>query len=79
MVETKKTIEQIQNLKPYLPEKTQEELDEILTYWEKIKIEWERKKKSFGQIMIGMILWNYWSIKGWIKRKLRVNINIWIS
>ena len=47
MVETKKTIEQIQNLKPYLPEKTQEELDEILAYWEKIKVEWERKKKEF--------------------------------
>ena len=41
------TIEQIQNLKPFLPDKTQEELDKILAYWEKIKKEWVRKKKEW--------------------------------
>ena len=42
-----KPIGQIQNLKPYLSVETQKELDEILAYWEKIKAEWERKKKEF--------------------------------
>ena len=45
--EEEKSIEQIQNLKPYLSVKTQEELDAILAYWEEMKAEWERKKQKF--------------------------------
>ena len=35
-----KPIGCIQNLKPYLPEKTQEELEQILADWEEKKAEW---------------------------------------
>ena len=42
-----KPMEQIQNLKPYLSNRTQEELDKILAYWEKIKARWEEMKKKF--------------------------------
>ena len=37
MVKIHESIEQIQKLKPYIPDKTQEELDEILVYWEEKK------------------------------------------
>ena len=43
--EKKEWIEQIGKLRQFLPEKSREELDEILAYWEKIKAEWERKKQ----------------------------------
>ena len=46
MITSEKPIEYIQNLRLYLPEKTQEELDEILAYGEKMRIEWEKKKKD---------------------------------
>ena len=40
MVETEKnTIAQIEDLKQYLPDKTQEELEQILAYGEKIRAE----------------------------------------
>ena len=42
-----KPVEEIQYLKPYLLDKTQEELDEILKYWEIIRERWERKKKGW--------------------------------
>ena len=40
-------IEQIQKLKQFLPERSKEEMAQILAYWEKMKAEWERKKKEF--------------------------------
>ena len=42
-----KPIEEIQLLKQFLPEKKQEELAQILTFGERIKAEWEKKKKEF--------------------------------
>ena len=42
-----KMMEKIQNLRQYLPETSKEELEQILKYGEKIRAEWERKKKSF--------------------------------
>ena len=47
VVEIEKPIGQIQKLRPFLPGKTQEELEQILAYWEEIKEEWARKKKKF--------------------------------
>ena len=46
-VEVEESVVHIENLRPFLPEKTQEELGEILAYWKKIKEEWEKKKKEF--------------------------------
>ena len=46
-VEVEESVVHIENLRPFLPEKTQKELGEILAYWKKIKEEWEKKKKEF--------------------------------
>ena len=46
-VESQQSIKQIQKLKPYLPEKTQQEMEKILEYWKVIKSEWEKKKREF--------------------------------
>ena len=46
-VEEKETIGHIDRLGQFLSTKSKEELDEILAYWEKIKAEWERKRKEF--------------------------------
>ena len=45
--EKEKAIAEIEKLKNHLPKEKKEELTEILAYWEKIKAEWERKKKEF--------------------------------
>ena len=37
------------NLKDYIPEEKQKELEEILVYWEEIKKRWEEKKKKFRE------------------------------
>ena len=49
MINTEKSIEEIQKLEQFLPGKTQEELEQILEYWEEIKAEWEKKKKEFWE------------------------------
>ena len=45
----KENMEEIQKLKPYLSNKTQEELDEILAYWEEIRKKWEIEKNKFWE------------------------------
>ena len=42
-------IEQIQELKQYLSESTNEELEQILKYWEEVKARWEREKQEFWE------------------------------
>ena len=37
------------NLKDYLPEDKKKELEEILSFWERIKKQWEKKKKEFWE------------------------------
>ena len=43
----KQSIEHIQKLRQYLPESTNEELEQIFAYWEKMKAEWEKREKEF--------------------------------
>ena len=47
VVEKEKYIEEIQELKQFLSNKTQEELNGILAYWEEIKARWEKRKREF--------------------------------
>ena len=42
-----KVIGHIEDLRQFLSESTNEELEAILKYWEEMKKEWERKKKEF--------------------------------
>ncbi len=42
-----KPIEEIQKLEQYLPDEKKAELAQILTFGERIKAEWEKKKKEF--------------------------------
>ena len=46
-VEEENLIKQIKELAQLLPEKSKEEMAQILAYWEKIKAEWEKKKEEF--------------------------------
>ena len=47
MINTERSIEEIKKLRQYLPESTNEELENILEYWEEIKKRWEEKKQEF--------------------------------
>ena len=47
MINIEKSIGQIQELIPYLSEISKKDLEHILSYWEKIRIKWEKKKKKF--------------------------------
>ena len=49
VIEQEQSIEQIKKLEQFLPEGSKEEMAQILAYWEKIKAEWERKKKEFWE------------------------------
>ena len=40
---------EIEKLWPYIPEKSREELEEILAYWERMKTEWEKLKQEFRE------------------------------
>ena len=74
--ETQNQIDQIQKLRPLLPEKKQEDLAQILEYWEEIKAKWEEKKKKFwinndrdDFMKLLRYNWNHWDgikmMKNW--------------
>ena len=45
--ERKQPIEHIENLAPFISEVKQEEIKDLLTYWEEMKVEGERLKEEF--------------------------------
>ena len=47
MINTERSIEQIGKLRQFLPENTNEELDDILAYGEEMRKEWLKKKQNF--------------------------------